>query len=87
MRNGRGRNVGGGDLCLLTPEHSCTVHYNQTHYRPLSCGREEAGVNSDQAVVVAGQTGFGGDADGRSGGGTDGGGGGDRRDGTETDMD
>ena len=46
----------------------------------MSGGRSAVGVEGDQAVVGAGQTGFGGDADGGSGGGTDGEGGGDRQD-------
>ena len=49
---------------------------DQAHYGTVSGGREEAGVNGDQAVVGAGRIGCGGDANGVSGGGTDGGGGG-----------
>ena len=44
-------------------------------------GRAEARVKDGQAVVVEGWTGFGGDVDGRLGGGTDRGGGGDGQDG------
>ena len=76
-RGGGGGTAGGGDLRLPPPEHSRTVYYDQAHYGPVSGGGAEAGVKGGQAVVGAGRTGFGGDADGDSGGGTDGGGGGD----------
>ena len=36
--------TGGGDLRLLLPEHSCTVHCNHAHYVPMSSGREAPGV-------------------------------------------
>ena len=72
--NGGGRIAGGGYLHLLPPEQSCTVYCDQAHYGPVSGSGSEAGMKVGQAVVGAGQTGFGGDANRGSGGGTDRGG-------------
>ena len=40
--------TGGGYLCLLHPEYSRTVHYNQDHYGPVSGGGEVSGVTDVQ---------------------------------------
>ena len=72
--NGGGRTTGGVDLPLPPPEHSRTVYFNQAHYGPVSSSRADSSVKGDQAVVVAGRVGCGGDADVSSGGGTKGGG-------------
>ena len=69
--NGKGEISGGGDLCIPPPEHSCTVYCDHARYGTVSGFGAEAGVKGDQAVVGVGRTGFGGDADGGSGGGTD----------------
>ena len=58
----------GGYLFLLTPEHSCTVHYDKDHYGPVSGSREAIRFMGGQAVFGAGSLGIGGDADGRLGG-------------------
>ena len=50
----------------------------------MSSGKAEARAKSDNAVVVIGGYGFGGDADGGPGGGADGGG---RRDGRDGNCD
>ena len=65
----------GGDLSLLSPEHSHTVNCDQAHYGPVSDGGEAYGVTGDQAVEGSGRLGLGGDADGGSGGRLGGGGG------------
>ena len=72
--------TGGGDLRLPPPKHSCTVYCDQAYYGLVSSGGEEDGVKGGQAVVVSGQFGPGGDADGDLGGGTNGGVGGDGQD-------
>ena len=70
-----GRGIAGGvDIRLPPTEHSFTVHCNKAHYGLVSGSSAEAGVKGGQSVVVAGQNGCGGDADGGLGGGTDGGG-------------
>ena len=69
-----GGTSGVGDLNLPPPEHSCTVYCNKAHYGPVSVGGAEAGVKDDQAVVGTGWFGYGGNADGGSGGLTDRGG-------------
>ena len=82
-RNGRGRDVGDGDLHLPPPEHSCTVYCDQAHYGPVSSGRADTGDMGLQRVVGSGWGGHRGDEDGGFEGGTVRGGGGDRRDGDE----
>ena len=79
-RDGRGRTVIGEDLRFPSPQHSCTVYWNQPHYGPVSGGGSEDGGKGDQAVVVSVQMGCGVDVDGGLGGGIDVGGGGYRRD-------
>ena len=69
----------GGDLRLLTPEHSRTVYFVQSHYVPVSGWLVESAIKGSQSVVVAGWTRFVGDADRGSGGGTVRGGWGDGR--------
>ena len=64
--DGGGGTEEGGDLRLLPPKHSRTVYCNQTHYGPVSSGGAESRIKGGQVVVVAGRTGFGGDADGVS---------------------
>ena len=64
--------TGWGELRILPPEHSHTVNFNQAHYWPVSGIGAEAGFKGGQAVVGSGRPVFGGDADGRSGGGTEG---------------
>ena len=59
--NGGGGITRSGDLRLPPTEHSCTVHCNQAHYGPVSCGRAEAGVKGGQVVVGAGRLKLGGD--------------------------
>ena len=71
-RDGGGRTAGGGDLSIPPPEHSRTFFCDQVHYGTVYGGRAESRVKGDQAVVGAGRTGYGGDADGGSGGRTDG---------------
>ena len=78
--NDGGSIVGGGDLRLLPPKHSWKVYCDQDYYGLVSSGGEEDGVKGGQAVVVSGQFGPGGDADGDLGGGTNGGVGGDGQD-------
>ena len=53
--------TGGVYLHLPTTKHSCTVHCNQAHYGPVSCGRLETNVKGGQVVVVAGRLRLGGD--------------------------
>ena len=72
--DGGGGVKGGGDLCLLPQEKSCTVHCDQAHCGHVSVGSVEAGVKGGQEVVGLGRLRLGGDADGGSVGGTDGGG-------------
>ena len=69
--NGGGRIAGGGYLHLPPPEQSCTVYCYQAHYGPVSVSGSGAGMKGGQAVVGAGRTGFGGDANRGLGGGTD----------------
>ena len=73
-RNGGGGISGGGYLCIPPPEYSRKVYCKNAHYGPVSGGVEEAGVKDDQAVVGTGWFGYGGNADGGSGGLTDRGG-------------
>ena len=73
--DGRGRITGSGDLGIPTPEHSCTVHWNQDHYGPVSSVGAVSRFKDGQAVVVRQR-----DAYSSLGGGTDGGGGGYWRD-------
>ena len=80
-RNERGQIAGGEELRLPPPEHSHIVYCKQAYYGTVYGGRAQARVKDGQAVVVAGRIGFGGDVDGRLGGGTDRGGGGDGQDG------
>ena len=47
-----GETAGGGDLRLLTPEHSHTVHCDQDHYGPMSGRGAETGDTGIQAVVA-----------------------------------
>ena len=75
-RDGGGGITGGGDLRLLPPEHSCTVHWDQTYYGAVSVGGSDARVKGGQFVVGAGRLGLGGDVNGGSGYRIDGGGGG-----------
>ena len=63
--------TGGGDLCLLPPEHSRIVYCYQSHYGPVSGCGADIGATCLQVVVGAGRGGCGGDVDGVSGGGTD----------------
>ena len=77
---GRGGTSGGGELYLQRPKHSCTVHYDQAHYVPVSGGCAEAEVKGGQSVVGSRLLGLGGDADGGSGRVKDGGGWGDGQD-------
>ena len=79
--DGGGGITGGGDLRLLTPEYSHTVHCDHAHYGPVSGVGAEVGFKGGHVVVGAGRIGLGGDADGDYRGGTDGGGRGDRRNG------
>ena len=44
-KDGGGNSVG-GYLHYPSIEHSCTVHYEWTQYRPVSAGRATPGVNS-----------------------------------------
>ena len=60
VRGGGGRIIGGGDLRLPSPEHSCTVHCDHAYYGPVYGGGAEAGVKGGQAVVGAGRLGLGG---------------------------
>ena len=75
-RNVGSRTAGGEDLCLPLPYHGHTVHSDQAHYGPVSCGGAETRDKGIQAVVGTGRRGPGRDADGGLGGRTDGGGGG-----------
>ena len=72
--DGGGGPAGGGDLCLLPPEHSRTVYCDQAYYVPVSGGGAETRAMGIQEVVVAGMGGCEGDTYGGSGGGKDGGG-------------
>ena len=80
-RNERGGPAGGGDLCLLPPEHSHIVYCDQAYYGPVSNSGADTGATGLQTVVDAGRGGCGGDAYGGSGGVTDRSGGGEKRDG------
>ena len=73
--DGGGGVTEGAYLCLLPPEHSCTVHYDKDHYGPVYGGREAYKVMGDQAVVGSGRLGLGGNMDRRLEGITGGGGG------------
>ena len=42
-RNNGGRNVGGGDIHILPPEHSCTVYCVIAHYEPVSAEENRPG--------------------------------------------
>ena len=79
--NGIGGLAGGGYLCFPPPKHSRKVYCNQANYGPVSSGKTEARAKGGKEVVGVGRFGFGGDADGGSGGGIDGGGEVDRWDG------
>ena len=78
-RDGGGGTTVGGDLRLLTPEHSLTFHCYKSHYGPMSGGGADTGSMGIQAVVGTGRVGCGWDADGVLGGGIDEGCGGDGR--------
>ena len=52
--------IGGGYLCLLLPEHICTVYCDQAHSGPMSGSSAYAGVRSVQEVVGSGKIGLGG---------------------------
>ena len=69
--SGRGSITGGGDLHLLPPEHSRTVHCDQAHYGFMSGAGAEDRVKVRQAVVGAGWLGLGRGLGGGSGGGMD----------------
>ena len=71
-RNGGGRTRGGGDLRLMPPEHSRTVHCIQFHCGHVSGGGAASGVKAGPAVVGIGRLGIGRYADGGLEGGTDG---------------
>ena len=73
-RDSRGGIIGGGDLCLPSPEYSCTVHCDQAHYGSVSGGGAEDRFKGGQTVMGSGRLGLGGDVEGVSGGGTDRGG-------------
>ena len=80
--NGGGGITGGRDQHPPPPpEHSLTVHCDHAHYGPVCGGSAVAGVKGGQAVVVAGQIGLVGGANGGLVGETDGGGGVNRREG------
>ena len=62
--------IGGGDLRLPPPEHSCTVNCDQYHYGPVSGSGEASRIMCAQAVAGTGHLGLGRDDDGGSGSGT-----------------
>ena len=75
-RDGGSKNAGGGDPCLLPPEHGRTAHCDQAHYVPVSRGGADTRDKGIQAVVITGRGICGRDEDGGLGSGTDKGGGG-----------
>ena len=77
---GGGGRAGSGDLCLPSPEHSCTLYCDQANCGTVSGGKTEAGTKGGNEMVGPGRFGFGGNADGVPGGGTYLGRGGDGRD-------
>ena len=78
--DGRDGVTGGGDLHILPPEHSLTVHCNHAYHGPMSGRGEASGVTDVQGVVVSRRPGLVEDTDDGSGGGTGVGEGGDRQD-------
>ena len=68
------RGYGGGRLgvgryvCLPPPEHSCTVHFDQTHYGSLYGSVAAPWVIGVPEVVVRGEPGPGGHSVGIKGG-------------------
>ena len=68
--DGRGRINAGGELSLLSLDHSHTFYCNQANYGRVSCSEVEAGSKGGHAVVGAGQIGLGGDTIIGWGGGT-----------------
>ena len=71
--NGRGDTEGGGYQRLPPPEHSLTVHFDQTHYGPMSGSGEITWDKGVKAVVGEGVSRPEWDAENGSGGGTSGG--------------
>ena len=74
--DGGGGVTGDGELSLLSPEHSHTVHDEKAHIGSVSGGGEASRVTGGQVMVGAGRFVIGGDVDVSFGGRTGGGGGG-----------
>ena len=68
--DGGGGIAGGGYLCLLPQEHSCTVHCDQSHYGPVYGRGKAYGVTGGQVVVASVRFGLGRDVDSEFRGGT-----------------
>ena len=66
--NGGSGVVAGGYLRLPSLEQPGAIYFNKDHCGPVSVGKLEARAKSDNAVVLTGGSGFGGDVDGSPGG-------------------
>ena len=65
---GGGRS-GGGDLRCLPLEHCRVIYRNKAHYGPVYGGGTATRSSGNEAVAGVGESGYRGDAVGRSGGG------------------